>query len=307
MGKKIQRWLKLLMLVIFIGSAAMYGYHTVQTKQSQEAYEKAAELAAQEKEARLQEELRLYLEKQDMERAARESEAAAQASREAAEAAKEELVEVRYWKELPVEDDPYIEVLEQKNLEPLREVNEDVLGWIVIPDTKLDYPLMRGEDNDYYLKRNWEGKSNVAGSIFMEQLNDKDFRHFNTVIYGHRMKNGTMFGSLKNYASKSYWEKHPYLYILDDAGVHRYEIFSVYEATLEENTYQIGFADDESKQTFIDNCIGYSDIDTGVVPTVEDRIITLSTCIGAGYDSRWVVQARRKGEIIARMEPKKTE
>lgn len=288
MNKRGQKWLKLLLLLGFIGCAGMYGHHTVQTRRSQEEYEKAAAMAEQEQET--------------TEAVAAETESEVETGTE--EAVKEEFTEVRYWAELLVEDDPYMETLQGTNLKALREVNEDVIGWIVIPETQLDYPLMQGEDNEYYLERNWKGEKNVAGSIFMEQFNDKDFKNFNTVIYGHRMKNGSMFGSLKHYASKSYWEQHPYVYIYDDAGAHRYEIFAAYEATLEGSTYQVGFADDESKQLFLDHCVGYSDIDTGVVPTIEDRIITLSTCTGRGHESRWVVQARRKGEIVVKMGPK---
>ncbi len=318
MGKRAQKWRKLLLLLICIGSAAMYGCHSIQTRRSREAYEKAAELAAQEKavqekaaqEKAVQE--KAAQEKAAQEKAAQEKAAQERAAREAMQEeiteapqeGREELVEVRYWKEIVIEDDPYMETLEEINLEALREVNEDVLGWIVIPGTQLEYPLMRGDDNEYYLERSWEGKPNVAGSIFMEQVNDRDFKHFNTVLYGHRMKDGSMFGSLKHYASESYWEKHPYVYIVDDGGIHRYEIFAAYEATLEGSTYQVGFSDDESKQQFLENCVGYSDIDTGVVPGIEDRIITLSTCTGKGYDSRWVVQARRKGELVAKLEPK---
>lgn len=289
MNSKGQKWLKLLLFFIFIGCAGMYGYRIIQTNQSQKVYETAVQIAEQEREMTMDESL----------------EAEAQSKpEENTEAAKEEFVAVSYWKEVPVEDDPYMETLKETNLEALREVNEDVLGWIMIPDTPLDYPLVQGEDNEYYLERDWKGEKNVAGSIFLEQINDKDFKHFNTVIYGHRMKNGSMFGSLRHYSQKSYWEQHPYIYIYDDAGAHRYEIFAAYEATLEGCTYQVELADDESKQLFLNNCVGYSDIDTGVVPAIEDRIITLSTCTGKGYESRWVVQARRKGERVIKMEPK---
>ena len=308
MKMNIRTWFKIVLMIIWIGSAGMFIAYLIQTKENRDANALAQQLAMEKQEQLLQEKLQEQLEQQDAlreseEQASREQTAREAAERAAAEAVKEGLVEVRYWRELPVEDDSYMETLE-KNLESLREINEDVLGWIVIPDTQLDYPLMRGEDNDYYLERSWEGEPNVAGSIFMEQVNDREFKHFNTVIYGHRMKDGSMFGSLKHYSGKSYWEKHPYIYICDDGGVHRYEIFAAYEATLEGSTYQVGFADDESKQIFLDNCVGYSDIDTGVIPTIEDRIITLSTCTGRGYDSRWVVQARRRGEILVELEPK---
>ena len=118
---------------------------------------------------------------------------------------------------------------------------------------------------------------------------------FNTIIYGHRMNNGSMFASLKNYKKQSYWAAHPCVYITDDSGSHKYEIFAAYEVSTAGTTYQIGFSGDQSKQAFIDYCLGQSVIDTGIVPTVYDQILTLSTCTGNGHATRWVVQAVLKG------------
>lgn len=209
------------------------------------------------------------------------------------EAPAEKPEELSYvWREAPVVDDPYMDVLRETDLAALREVNEDVIGWIVIPDTKLEYPLMYSGDNAFYLNHTWKKEASSAGSIFLEQYNSPELSDFNTILYGHRMINGSMFASLKYYNSQEHWEKHPYVYLLDGAGAHRYEIFSAYEASVVGRTYQLGFADDVEKQTFLDSCVGWSVIDTGVVPTINDRILTLSTCTGKGYDTRWVVQAR---------------
>lgn len=299
-SRHVKKWLKIVLLVIWIGSMGMYVFHLIQSRESKKSNEAALELAQQQTIESVEEKTDPSLEQQETEEEKTEEEKTEEAWAEQPG----ELVEVRYWVETAVEDDPYMEELEKISLEQLRSVNEDVLGWIQIPETKLEYPLMLGEDNNEYLKTSWDGKANVAGSIFLEQVNDKNFRHFNTVIYGHRMKDGSMFGSLKYYSDENYWKKHPYVYIVDDGGVHRYEIFAAYEASLERSTYQVGFADEESRQKFLEDCMGYSDIDTGVIPEADDRIITLSTCTGTGYESRWVVQAVRRGEIITRMEPK---
>ncbi|MEI3304556.1 MAG: class B sortase, partial [Dysosmobacter sp.] len=85
------------------------------------------------------------------------------------------------------------------------------------------------------------------------------------------------------------------LYITDDNGSHKYEIFAAYEVSTAGTTYQIGFSGDASKQAFLDYCLGQSVIDTGITPTVHDKILTLSTCTGNGHATRWVVQARLKG------------
>ena len=195
----------------------------------------------------------------------------------------------------PVYVDPYADALRNMDFAALREVNSDVLGWILIPNTVISYPLVQGDDNQYYLKHTWKKWTSAVGAIFLEYQNSPDFSDFNTIIYGHRMNNGSMFASLKNYKKQSYWAAHPYVYITDDNGSHKYEIFAAYEVSTAGTTYQIGFSGDASKQAFLDYCLGQSVIDTGITPTVHDKILTLSTCTGNGHATRWVVQARLKG------------
>lgn len=185
----------------------------------------------------------------------------------------------------------YAEALQAVDLDALREVNGDVLGWIYIPDTPISYPIVKSGDNSYYLTRTWNLEYSSVGSIFLDELSSADFSDYNTIIYGHRMKDGSMFASLKYYKKQDYWQQHPYVYIVTDSGVQRYEIFAAYEAGTESKTYQLSFADDSAKTAFINHCVSKSVIDTGVVPTTDRDIITLSTCTGNGYATRWVVQA----------------
>lgn len=194
----------------------------------------------------------------------------------------------------PEEEDPHFQTLKDLNLEALREVNPDVVGWILIPDTVINYPLMQGTDNDYYLKHTWDKKQNAVGSIFLEHLSSPELTDFNTIIYGHNMTNGSMFASLRKYREQEYWEAHPYVYIRSDQGVYRYEIFSSYLASVDSNAYGIQFSSEESRSRFLTNRILNSVINTGVEPEPTDRILTLSTCSGRGYTTRWVVHARLK-------------
>ncbi len=192
--------------------------------------------------------------------------------------------------------------LQELDLDELRKINPDVRGWISIPGTQLDYPLLQSEDNQYYLKRTWQGQRNNAGSIFLECQVSGDFSDFNTIIYGHNMKNGSMFGSLKQYRTQSHYETNPYIYIADDKGVCRYEIFSAYEAEVTGYTYRLDINTPEKKQALLDYSLERSVIDADVVPTPEAAIITLSTCTGNGYDTRWVVQAVLTGSFPAQTE-----
>ena len=196
-----------------------------------------------------------------------------------------------YWIPTPVSGDEAMDRLWKKDLSALREKNPDVIGWIQIPGTKVDYPIVQGEDNAFYLDHNWKGEKLNAGAIFLECQNDPDFTNYNTIVYGHNMVSGSMFGSLGKYASQSYWEKHPYIYILSDYGVLRYEIFSSYTTTVGTKTYGLSFRQTQTRADYLQMAEDQSDIDTGITPELTDLVLTLSTC-AAGRDSRRVVHAR---------------
>ena len=199
----------------------------------------------------------------------------------------------------PEEQSETVRALLGMDLEALRQTNEDVLGWIHIPDSPIDYPLLRVGDNDEYLRRAWDGTPNRAGCIFLECRNSHDFSDFNTLIYGHYMRNGTMFGSLHRYREQEFRDAHPFVYLVTDEGVRRYEVFAAYEAGVVSDTYRLVFDDDVRKQGALDYYLDSSVLETGLVPTVEDRVLTLSTCMGDGtYDTRWVVQAVLTGEFL---------
>ena len=198
--------------------------------------------------------------------------------------------------ELP---DETVRALLELDLAALRQINPDVLGWIHIPDSPVDYPLLQVRDNDEYLRRAWDGTPNQAGCIFLECRNSTDFSDFNTLIYGHYMRNGKMFGSLHSYRDRAYRDAHPEIYLVTDRGVLRYEVFAAYEADLVSDTYRLVFEDGQRKQTALEYYCAASVVDGGMVPTVEDRVLTLSTCMGNGtYDTRWVVQAVLTGEFL---------
>lgn len=178
------------------------------------------------------------------------------------------------------------------DLGALRAVNGDVEGWIEIPGTELSYPLMQGEDNRYYLNHTWKGEANAAGSIFLEQTASADLSDFHTLVYGHRMRNGSMFATLKYYKDLSYWREHPRVYILREGELYRYDIFSAFEAGVRGAVYRLDLEEKGLEEAFIQYCLERTVIETGIVPEGEDRLLTLSTCTGNGHATRWIVQAR---------------
>ena len=198
--------------------------------------------------------------------------------------------------EVPVWQDPYAQALKDMDFSALRQQNPDVLGWILIPGTRVSYPVVQGTDNSYYLDHTWRGGKNSVGAIFMECRNSSDLSDFNTIIYGHRMNNRSMFGTLSQYKSRSYWQAHPYVYLTDDSGTHRYEIFAAGEVSVDSDVYRLGLRSSSGRQSFLDSCLSLSALNTGVTPHVYDKVLTLSTCTGNGHATRWVVQAVCPGQ-----------
>ena len=175
----------------------------------------------------------------------------------------------------------------------LKSVNDDVVGWIyveAVPD--INYPIVHGKDNETYLHRTYEKNYNFAGTIFVDYENKGDFSDCNTIVYGHNMKNGSMFAGLKEYRSASYMVTHPNIYVDLADGTHAYQVFSVYEADADSDSYTIGFAPDEQYETFLSTIKSRSQYDTGVEVTKEDSIITLSTCTKHG-EKRFLVHATK--------------
>ena len=175
------------------------------------------------------------------------------------------------------------------DLSKLREVNADVVCWIEIPGA-FSYPVLQGEDNAYYLSHTWDGEKNPSGSIFLDYRASTNLADFHTLLYGHRMQGGSMFGSLKQYSDAGFWQLHPSIYLSDEEGTRQYAIFAAYEVGLTEIVYRQDLSK-EDRQELIQYGLNHSVIETGIVPTSTDTIITLSTCTGRGYDARWVVQA----------------
>jgi len=179
----------------------------------------------------------------------------------------------------------------ETDLAQLQQTNADVLGWIHIPDTDISFPLMRSYDNEDYLYRAWDGSYSAAGSIFLECRNNRNLLDFNTIIYGHHMGNGTVFGSLMKYKEQEYRDEHEFVYILTENDLRRYRVFSAYEAPVDGDTYRLYYPDNAAKEAAIACFTESSVLEYELTPETDDYILTLSTCTGTGvYTTRWVVQ-----------------
>lgn len=197
--------------------------------------------------------------------------------------------------EEPEPQDPqavYLEALKSINMQALREKNPETLSWILIPGSTISYPVMHGRDNSYYLGYAWDKKRSFVGSIFLDYRNSGDWSDFNSIVYGHNMRDGSMFSTLKSYEDPAFWQRCPLIYLADGQAIRQYQIFAAYEVSVEGLTYSREFGGEQDKAKFIEYCLAQSAYDTGVVPSAEDHILTLSTCTGRGNNTtRWVVQA----------------
>lgn len=178
----------------------------------------------------------------------------------------------------------------------LQAQNPDVYAWIQIPDTNVDYPILQSAtDDSYYLDHTIDGVEGYPGSIYTESLNSKDFTDFNTVIYGHDMKDGSMFKHLHKYEDMSFLMEHQDVIIYTPEQKYVYRIFAAVEYDDRHVMYSYDFNTDAGKQEFLDSIYNVtsmtknirSDINVGI----EDRILTLATCIGGKPDKRLLVEA----------------
>ena len=183
------------------------------------------------------------------------------------------------------------------DFEGLWEINPEIYAWIRIPDTNIDYPILQhaDEDQSYYLSRDIYGEKNQAGSIYTEYYNSKDFQDPNTIIYGHNMKNGSMFHNVRYFAEKEYFDEHEELYIYMPDQILKYQIIACYEYDDRHLLAAFDFFDEEVYAGYLEEIMNprsmYTMIREGVCLTTEDKLVTLSTCVANKPNNRRLLQA----------------
>lgn len=166
--------------------------------------------------------------------------------------------------------------------------NSDYACWINIPDTDISYPVVMPEDNDFYVRRTFEKKYAVSGTLFIDAFSEKKLDQDNLIIYGHNMKNGSMFGTLKKFKDKDYFDKHQYIEIYTPDEIRVYQIFSVRDVSSDIDTLNYAL-DNFDKKEYIEKAINESVQSRNVK---EGQIITLYTCVG-DYSRRLLVSGVR--------------
>lgn len=180
----------------------------------------------------------------------------------------------------------------------LQAVNPEVYAWITIPGTGVDYPVVQSQaDEEYYLDRTWDKTEAPQGAIFTQTYNNKDFKDYNTVIYGHRAGVGdaSMFHDVLNYMDAEYMKEHQDIVIYTEAHKYSYKVFAaiVYDDRLIPTAFD--FSMEEGRQNFLDSVYASGDLRSQFADDVEvaldDRIITLSTCLESEPDCRYLLEA----------------
>lgn len=182
------------------------------------------------------------------------------------------------------------------DFEKLKAENPDIYAWISIPGVEAEYPICQSAtDDSYYLDYTVDGKYGLPGSIYTEHANAQDFSDFNTVIYGHHMKNGTMFGSLHKYRDENFMKENPTVIIYTPESILTYEIFAAVTYSDAHLLKTYDFSIEEKRQSFLDSVNNIRDLNSPIRDDVavdtNSRIITMSTCIGGQPNNRLLVMA----------------
>lgn len=189
-------------------------------------------------------------------------------------------------------------IVPEKNLnwEELAETNKDIYAWIYIPNTSVDYPILQHETEDnYYLNHNLDYSEGRPGCIYTQvSHNSKDFTDFNTIMYGHNMRAGTMFATLHNFEDETFFNENKYFYIYTPEHTYVYEIFGAY--AFDDRHILANFDNDSEsdRTTYLEEVFSIRDMSAhfreDVEVTTEDSIVTLSTCISGRPNNRYLVQ-----------------
>ena len=186
------------------------------------------------------------------------------------------------------------------DFDSLRAINGDVVGWLLQEGTEINFPIVQGEDNEYYLNHNFNQEEDKNGCIFMDYQCDAVNGCDNIILYGHHMQSGKMFGTLNKYSNESYYEAHPRIKFDTIYNKGEYEVMYVFRSKVyseEEVTFKyyqfINAGSAKEFDSYMNEMAALSLYDTGVTANYGDKLLTLSTCDYQENEGRFVVVAKR--------------
>lgn len=199
---------------------------------------------------------------------------------------------------LPVQYEAYKPEENQLSFEELKKINNDVIGWISIYGTNIDYPLVQADNNEKYLAMDAQGKYSLSGSIFLDYRNDAYFQDFNSIIYGHHMAYHAMFGDISNYKEKAFFNTHSYGNLYYDGTDYGLEFFAFTELDVySTNMYAPALVEEGMRQAYLDEIMQHFMYVREIEVTANDRIVLLSTCTTDITNGRHVLVGRITDQV----------
>ncbi len=175
------------------------------------------------------------------------------------------------------------------NWDALMEQNSDTVAWIYLKGTKINYPVVQASDNDYYLRRMFNGASGIGGTLFVDARVPGDFSGFNSIIYGHHMKDSSMFGALKSYTSYDFAKENPRFELITPKQKYHLEVCAFLSVPADSPVYRIVGTSQSSREAYIKMIKDKARYTTGVDFGTKDKLVMLSTCAYEYEDARYAV------------------
>lgn len=175
------------------------------------------------------------------------------------------------------------------NFEELRKQNSDVIGWINLPDSRINYPVVQGTDNDYYLHTLLDGTYNFGGTIFLDCDCNRDFSTNNNIIYGHNMTDGSMFRAANQFKTQAFYDENPVMYLATPDTNYKLKVFSCFVTISESDAYRINLGSRSNYAAWLKDMKSNSAIETAVDPDPDYMTLMLSTCSYEYDNARTVV------------------
>lgn len=184
------------------------------------------------------------------------------------------------------------------SFEELRKINPEVIGWLTVNDTPIDYPITQTDNNEKYVNTNAEGQYTLSGSVFLDCRNNSDFDDFNSILYGHHMEKKMMFGALSDFADKEYFDSHKYGNLFFNGDNHGVEFFAlVLTDAYNKDIFSPAIGEEERQQDFIDYLFANAMHSRNISVTTEDRLVLLSTCTSDVTNGRYLLVGKLTDEL----------
>ena len=188
---------------------------------------------------------------------------------------------------------PTIEDNDGANFKQLQELNPDVIGWLTVYGTNIDYPVVQGRDNIKYVNTNAEGRHSLSGAIFLDYRNNPDFMDFNNILYGHHMENRVMFGEITSFSDADFFNARRYGMLFADGQMYGLEFFAyVHVDANDTRVFRTNITTDEGRQNYLDLLMDMAVITRDASVTVADKIVLLSTCSPNSTNGRDILVGR---------------